>query len=774
MSPAESSVCRNDDHSFQSFSSRKYRREKESAEIRAEMNIKSNQRRGDFSFKEGSFSSPFISRSSSNSSNGKRYSPAKVNTRFKFKSVSRSRSKSSSKYGYRSESMSLSDSRSRSRSNQRRRSKQGHNRISKERGRSKERVRRSYESSPGEYLDNYYCSQDEDSPSRLRSYETRSRRFQNSRSVSSSVDRSSYKGRTYQRSDLSYLKNNPKNQFNFEISKITDREHSLKNITTSYSKSLPGSRSTSRSRNRSRSVEKNRSGSRTRGRNRSRDKIRYRDRGWSRSRSKSKSKSRSRSASVTRSKPLSKQKYISRSQSKPKSKSKLRSRSRSGSSLDEISVSNSISKSARHRSEYYRNEDSYEQDYDHDHEYGKNTSGYNYSSGYLNRQSHAYSYGHSNSYYNDYDKGGYNYGDRNWKNYQNSRYSNKYRDRNESYAQRSFSEERERSRERERRRRRMQAECIKKAGGFQKLAQSEGKEPTPVFYDGFQWVAKTGSTASMDPATMNNTRRFRRLYFGNLPLNLGLTESNFQQIVWQEMALRGLCLNPNENPILCVWFAQKKGNYGFIEFRTVEETEKALQLDGFACMGSKIKVSRPNDYSQALLSSSGSTQTPCLSLFNPNNMLNYHPIIAGTITKDNAMALGQQAALQLLFSIEDTYPLGTLNLDSKVIRISNVLDHSLIQDPDQCQKIKQDFCSGIEYKDSILSSKIITIDDISRLCQELAERDIQLEPADILLEFDSSSSLQLSVSAMSIAKYDHKIPKMNFFDENFYHSHLKR
>lgn len=273
---------------------------------------------------------------------------------------------------------------------------------------------------------------------------------------------------------------------------------------------------------------------------------------------------------------------------------------------------------------------------------------------------------------------------------------------------------------------------------------------------------------------MNNTRRFRRLYFGNLPLNLGLTEANFQQIVWQEMAFRGLCLNPSENPILCVWFAQKKGNYGFIEFRTVEETEKALQLDGFACMGSKIKVSRPNDYSQALLSYSGTNQTSFVSLSNPINLSNSQSIIGGIITKDNAISLGQQTALQLLFSIEDTYPLGTLNLDSKVIRISNVLNHSLIQDPDKYQEIKRDFYSGIQYKESIISLKIVTIDDISRLCQELAERDIQLEPADILLEFDSNSNLQLSVSAMSIAKYDNKVPKINYFDQDFYLNYLKK
>lgn len=304
-------------------------------------------------------------------------------------------------------------------------------------------------------------------------------------------------------------------------------------------------------------------------------------------------------------------------------------------------------------------------------------------------------------------------------------------------------------------------------------------------------MAKTGSTASMDPATMNNTRRFRRLYFGNLPISMGLTESSFQQIVWREMATKGLCLKPNENPILCVWFAQKKGNYGFVEFKTVEETEKALLLDGFTCMGSRVKVSRPNDYSQvvsgtsasgsspavtaataaaaaaaaaATLAGGGPTHSPPACQFTEN----------GVISKGGAFALGQQTALQLLFSTEeDAYPLGTLNLDSRVIRISNIADHSEIQDPDKYLEIKTDFCAGVSHKESIVSSRIVTLDDISRLCQELVDRDIQLEPADILLEFDSTPSLQLSVSAMSIARYDNKIPKIGLFDQDFYCSHLK-
>lgn len=172
--------------------------------------------------------------------------------------------------------------------------------------------------------------------------------------------------------------------------------------------------------------------------------------------------------------------------------------------------------------------------------------------------------------------------------------------RRQQNRRRSISSSRERSRERERQRRRRQVECIRRAGGFQKLADSEGRKPVRLFWDGFQWVAKTAAaTASAvgDPASMNNTRKLRRLYVGNLPLHLGLTESLFQDLLWLEMKKRGLCLNPNEQPVLCVWFAKDRGSYGFIEFATVEETNRALQhLDGMLCMGVALRISRPNDY----------------------------------------------------------------------------------------------------------------------------------------------------------------------------------
>ena len=56
--------------------------------------------------------------------------------------------------------------------------------------------------------------------------------------------------------------------------------------------------------------------------------------------------------------------------------------------------------------------------------------------------------------------------------------------------------------------------------------------------------------------------------------------------LFDTMKERGLCNDPNQNPVLHVWFARDKGaNYGFCEIASMEETDRALQLDGMMVLG---------------------------------------------------------------------------------------------------------------------------------------------------------------------------------------------
>jgi len=116
-----------------------------------------------------------------------------------------------------------------------------------------------------------------------------------------------------------------------------------------------------------------------------------------------------------------------------------------------------------------------------------------------------------------------------------------------------------------------------------------------MFWDGFQWVPRA-DTAASNPNDLNASRKNRRLYLGNLPYHLGVTEDSFSKQLYETMRDRGMCNDPNQNPCLHVWFARDKGaNYGFCEVATIEETDRALQLDGIMVLGVPVSIKRPND-----------------------------------------------------------------------------------------------------------------------------------------------------------------------------------
>merc|ERR1719337_836135 len=63
------------------------------------------------------------------------------------------------------------------------------------------------------------------------------------------------------------------------------------------------------------------------------------------------------------------------------------------------------------------------------------------------------------------------------------------------------------------------------------------------------------------------------------------------------MKERNLCENVEGDPVIHMWFARdKQGQYGFVEFRSQSECERALLLDGLMCCGAAIQIRRPSDF----------------------------------------------------------------------------------------------------------------------------------------------------------------------------------
>jgi len=164
------------------------------------------------------------------------------------------------------------------------------------------------------------------------------------------------------------------------------------------------------------------------------------------------------------------------------------------------------------------------------------------------------------------------------------------------------SESAERSREREKRRRKQQQQYVnknRKPEGGAAPALPDAAAGQRMFWDGFQWVPRADT--AVNPNDPNVSRKMRRLYLGNLPYHLGVTEDTFSKQLYDTMKERGMCNDPNQNPVLHVWFARDKGaNYGFCEIATIEETDRALQLDGIMVLGVPVSIKRPNDGAAAM------------------------------------------------------------------------------------------------------------------------------------------------------------------------------
>merc|ERR1719377_88365 len=118
-----------------------------------------------------------------------------------------------------------------------------------------------------------------------------------------------------------------------------------------------------------------------------------------------------------------------------------------------------------------------------------------------------------------------------------------------------------------------------------------------MFWDGFQWMPKVANVHGAEAQLQAQSRRARRLYLGNLPFQSGITEEMLSAEINKAMKERNLCENVDGDPVIHMWFARdKQGNYGFVEFRSQSECERALLLDGLQCCSAAVQIRRPSDF----------------------------------------------------------------------------------------------------------------------------------------------------------------------------------
>jgi len=299
------------------------------------------------------------------------------------------------------------------------------------------------------------------------------------------------------------------------------------------------------------------------------------------------------------------------------------------------------------------------------------------------------------------------------------------------------SESAERSREREKRRRKQQQEHVNKnrapgaAGAPAPGAAPGAPGGQRMFWDGFQWVPRADT--NVNPNDPIVSRKLRRLYLGNLPYHLGVTEDSFSKQLFDTMKERGLCNDPNQNPVLHVWFARDKGaNYGFCEVASIEETERALQLDGMLVLGVPCSIKRPNDGSA------------------PVGMINGMQAGAGM-----GAAAGGMLAL----------PGMQVQATSNVIQIEQILKVDTKTTKEDYDDVLEDMNEGCGSHGKLTSVFIVR--------PEHAEKQPQVTPGDVFLKCASVDEATKVMRAMGHRKYDGRQINMRSYEDDKYYTIVK-
>jgi len=195
-----------------------------------------------------------------------------------------------------------------------------------------------------------------------------------------------------------------------------------------------------------------------------------------------------------------------------------------------------------------------------------------------------------------------------------------------------------------------------------------------------------------------------------------------------------MCNDPNQNPVLHVWFARDKGaNYGFCEISSIEETDRALQLDGMLVLGVPVSIKRPND-----------AIGPTMS-------------IGGVPVGMNLNVPGQGPMLAL--------PSAQVNATSPIIRIEEILKVDASTTTEDYDDVLADMKDGCGEHGKLNGVLIIR--------PEHVEGRPGLRAGDVYLSCATTDEATKIMRAMGHLKYDGRQISMQSFEEARFNSELR-
>lgn len=284
-----------------------------------------------------------------------------------------------------------------------------------------------------------------------------------------------------------------------------------------------------------------------------------------------------------------------------------------------------------------------------------------------------------------------------------------------------------------------------------------------MFWDGFQWMPKVQGMHSAEAQMQAQSRRARRLYLGQLPFQAGITEDMLTREINAAMKARNLCEQGEGDPVIHMWFARDKGgNYGFVEFRSQTECERALLLDGLQCGGAAIQIRRPSDFPMSQMPD----VLPAPGMPSPapaiHGMAGFGGMMPGGM---NPMMGGMRAlpTLHTQFGMKgnNTAPTQLMApipvVDSPIVKIHEVFTVDADSDAGDFKEVLDDMKQGCSAHGTLLSAIIVT--------PPMASQIPGSKVADVFLQFDNNQGAGMCIGKMTGRKYDAKPIQIETFSE---------
>lgn len=196
--------------------------------------------------------------------------------------------------------------------------------------------------------------------------------------------------------------------------------------------------------------------------------------------------------------------------------------------------------------------------------------------------------------------------------------------------------------------------------------------------------------------TAQLTLSSRKLYVGNLPAGIGLTEHVLKGFFAKTLAALGIA---TPDPVISVWLASQ-GNYCFVEHRSVTDATQAMGLlSGLQLGGRELRIGRPADY-----------QPPPPGMENfvvggparptPNSFTQPAPTpqSAAVIVVQQPV---HQPVVQQVQQVQQQ-PEST----SSVLRLANMVSVGELNDPEEYHDLKQDILEEVQKLGTVVSIEI--------------------------------------------------------------------